>query len=523
MDTALLFRKHTPLSDDHLPWLRGAEEHKWTARRNTSGKGVVSAILVRALINTLDGNALEAHHSSSAHHVRMIVRSRSRPDNAAECWLDWSSNRCGLPYGEGTRVTYHLGMLTIIEALAGPDTAQDFWQTYMELLGAFRQYGRSEKIKEPLCRAADELYYFLRYGAENPDASHTRLEALQISPQRPTPDTAEMISMNINPLTDPDALRTLLSCGDAQERSGLPSAKEPAMPGGFVGWQAAALAKALESGDNILLAGPTGSGKTFALQHVVQQLDFFLVTIEGKEGLTDLDFIGAILPQEDGTRKWVDGPLLRAMHQARLEPVLLFVDEVNRIPRVHLNILLGLMNPKSGQACQQMGIETQGISPFYLVEAPMTSEIVACPTHHLRIVAAGNFGRLYQVYDLDPAIRRRFDTVIEFDYLEYHDELALVRGEATRLETATIEALVKLAQETRRLLANGELPGCIDTASLLNWAKKCERSGANSLETIMQEAKLTWADTVCGRDHTGRVNQGAFKALEDYLSSLAIL
>ena len=25
------------------------------------------------------------------------------------------------------------------------------------------------------------------------------------------------------------------------------------------------------------------------------------------------------------------------------------------------------------------------------------------------------------------------------------------------------------------------------------------------------------------RDHTGRVNQGAFKALEDYLSSLAIL
>ena len=117
-----------------------------------------------------------------------------------------------------------------------------------------------------------------------------------------------------------------------------------------------------------------------------------------------------------------------------------------------------------------------GEGPFYIVEAPMTSEIVACPAAHLRIVAAGNFGRAYQVYDLDPAVRRRFDTVIEFDYLEYRDELALVRREAPDLGARAAEALVKLAQETRRLLANGEMPGCVDTASLLNWAKKCERS-----------------------------------------------
>jgi len=50
MDTVLLFRKRTPLTEDGLPWLRGAEEHPWTARRNASGKGVVSAILVRALL-----------------------------------------------------------------------------------------------------------------------------------------------------------------------------------------------------------------------------------------------------------------------------------------------------------------------------------------------------------------------------------------------------------------------------------------------------------------------------------------
>ena len=523
MDTALLFRKHTPLTDDHLPWLRGAEEHAWTARRNASGKGVVSAILVRSLLSALDSSVLEAHRSRSANHVRAIVRSHAKPDAAAECWLDWSSNRCGVPHGEDTKVTYHLGVLAIVQSLADPNLAQDFWQSYTGLLGTFRQYGRSEEIKEPLCRAADELYYFLRYGSDNPEPSHSRLEALQIGPQRPTPDSAEMFPMNVSPLTDPDALRTLLGSAPAQEGSVPHTAEEPVLPGGFVGWQATALAKALASGDNILLAGPTGSGKTLALHQVVQTMDAFLVTIEGKEGLTDLDFIGAILPQEDGTRKWVDGPLLRAMRQARLEPVLLFLDEVNRIPRVHLNILLGIMNPKSGQTCRQMGMDTRGEGPFYMVETPMTSEIITCPAEHLRIVAAGNFGRAYQVYDLDPAVRRRFDTVIEFDYLEYQDELALVRGEATHLEASTIEALVKLAQESRRLQSNGEMPGCVDTASLLNWAKKCERSTARTLDSIMQAAKLTWADTVCGRDHTGRINQGSFKALEDYLSSLAIL
>ena len=70
------------------------------------------------------------------------------------------------------------------------------------------------------------------------------------------------------------------------------------------------------------------------------------------------------------------------------------------------------------------------------------------------------------------------------------------------------------------------MPGCVDTASLLNWAKKCVRSccrsfASISLSSIMQPAKLTWADTVCGRDHTGRVNQGAFKALEDYVLAVA--
>ena len=36
MDTYLLFSKKTHLNEDGLPWLKGAETHTFTAKRNTS-------------------------------------------------------------------------------------------------------------------------------------------------------------------------------------------------------------------------------------------------------------------------------------------------------------------------------------------------------------------------------------------------------------------------------------------------------------------------------------------------------
>lgn len=415
-------------------------------------------------------------------------------------------------------------MLAIVQALANPRSAQDFWTAYVPLLSAFKQYNLSEEIKPALCLAADELYYWLRYANGAPEAANCRLESLQIGSGRTNPDATAMFHVNIDPLTNPDALRKLLDVPLAAAASPAAATNsEIPLAGGFVGWQTQTLGEALRNGENVLLAGPTGTGKTYALFQVVNSSLAQLVSVEGKEGLTDLDFIGAILPKQDGSRGWVDGPLLRALRIAETNPVLLFLDEINRIPRVHLNLLLGLMNPKSEATCRQMGLKVSGQTCFYVLEVPMTSEIVACPVAHLRIVAAGNFGRAYQVYELDPAVRRRFDTVIEFDYLDYPNEMALVRRETPGLDTRAAEVLVKVAQETRRLLGNGELPGCVDTASLLNWARKCQSNLVCSQETIMKAAKLTWADTVCGRDHTGRVNQGSFKALEDYVASLAIL
>ncbi len=358
----------------------------------------------------------------------------------------------------------------------------------------------------------------LRYHDLEPHAANCRLQALQIGSNNEScrSNGENLEPVDLSPLTNPTSLGRLLHPDEAAPAEVIP------VEAGFIGWQARALTQALACGENVLLAGPTGTGKTFAAQQAVLGLGAELVVVEGKEGLVDLDFLGAILPQEDGSRRWVDGPLLRALRLAQADRVVLFLDEVNRIPRQHANLLLGLMNLKRGEVCRAEGLPVIGDGPFYAIEVPMTSEAVCCPSAHLRIVAAGNFGRAYAVYDLDPAVRRRFDTLIEFDYLLYDQELALLRRE-TGLDGKLVEALVKVAHETRRLMENGELPGCIDTASLINWGRKCLRSQTATVAQVMAQARLTWADLVCGREHTGRVNPGNFQAIQDYLTSLGLL
>jgi len=522
MDVYLLFRKKSPLTEEGLPWLCGAYKHEFAARRNASGHGVVSAVLVRSLMACLDGAVQEAVANPGG-DIAARVRSASAPSSSAVC--AWKGGAFYIPHGEPGKITYHAGTLAILGGLQRPAQAADFWEAYQVLQADYLLYGKAVGIRESLCRACDELYYFMRYADLDPQPENDRLSKTEIAANLRIDIPPGAAPLDLAPLTDPAALQRLRGQPPAAAKPApapLETADLDGAKDGFVGWQMAALAEALAAGEHVLLAGPTGSGKTVCFQQVANGLSAAVVAIEGKEGLTDLDFLGAILPQADNSRRWVDGPLLRALRQAASEPVLLFLDEINRIPRRHVNLLLTLLNPKPGEFCRRMGIAAVEDEPYYVIEVPMTSEVAACPVRNLRLVAAGNFGRAYAVYDLDPALRRRFDTVLEFDYLETAQELALVQRRAGVGGKVAL-ALTQVAQETRRLMGNGELPGCIDTASLLNWAAKCQRMGVRSVEGVMQAAGLVWADTVCGRDHQGRVNSGNFKAIQDYLVSLALL
>ncbi len=515
--STLLFRSSRAI--DGIEWLRGKEEHKWPARRNTTGRAAVSAILARALVQAVGGQIIEASCDSGLYYARVL--SRSSPGKDRACGMEERGKELvlSIPHGAPNKVTYHLGVLGLVSALAAPASAADLVEAYQQLLDVMLADGPlTEACKPAFCRAADELYYWIRYGTQPAEDPHDRLKNAQIFNNKDMPPRKGFVVLNHDIFYDAVALRKHVE--GAVDIDGAAAEAAGDVYGNFVGWQAQALESSLAVGENVLLAGPTGTGKTFALLEVTRLNKMYeLVIVEGKEGLIDLDFIGAIIPTDDDQRVWVDGPVLRAMRNAALCPVILFIDEITRVQRHQINMLLGLMNPKSREICEQMGLVIEDDGPFYVLEVPMTSEIVWCPAAHLRIVGAGNFGRAYAVYDLDPAVRRRFDTVLEFNYLSHNQEVELILRECD-IPLLVAEIITKVANETRRMMANGELPGCVDTASLLNWARKCARSGAKTAHDVMWQAQMTWADLVCGREHTGEVNHGNFNALADYMAAL---
>jgi MoxR-like ATPase len=308
-----------------------------------------------------------------------------------------------------------------------------------------------------------------------------------------------------------------------------------APPGGgaaslFKGWQYPVVVEAMGRGRHLLFVGPTGSGKTFCFQEAVRLTNQPCELVEGYEGLEDLDFVGAIVPQpprleEVGgnlvvipeSKCWVDGPVARAMRRALIEQrrVYLFVDELNRIQTRKLAVLTGLLNPIPAAVLRAAGVAPAvDAAEYYVLPIHLTGERIAVPVDWFAVAGACNMGRQYAVNDLDPALLSRLTLKLEFAYLGEADEVALV-VERTGRPLAMAQVMVRTAAETRRLCGLGELPGEVDTRVLLDWAR--EARGAD-LDALWQAAAITWLAGVAGRDLRGQVLDGNAQAIRDILA-----
>lgn len=584
MDANVLFRKKSPMSDaaDNMPWLDCGMSYTVRAKRNPTPTARPSAILVRALKAALTGMVVDIAHKDNQ-FVLVQVKSTSEKGRVHPTWAETSGSNIlhYMPHGGGDRVTYHFGLLHIAMALlAGPTAAADFWLAYEDLQGAFVRGGRElkEDMRQRLVLAADELYYWCML-AKGPDTAnrfpsfvlmdsmavtapvHSGLslldEEILTSPAR----LADwMRGAGAPPPIEPEAPPTTETTPTRSPWKAVPAVEvkteeikriiestewaktlvDPEIPGKikapkpkpapapapppreFIGWQADELLTALRQGYNALLTGPQGTGKTRCVNMTAKMAGASVVLIEGKDGLTDLDIIGGYVKNATGLA-WKDGPLVRAMKMAAAgKLVLLFIDEINRIRSEYLNLLMGAMNPKSGDDLRAMGEPVEGPGPFYSLEIPGESVTVWCPVAFLRYVGAGNFGAGFAVYSVDHALRSRFAVCLDFDYLAADDEVKLV-VERCGLDLKVASALVWVAQNTRQMRVAKSLQGSIDTRALLAWGNVCRDKKAATLKAIFDAGKITWADLAVGRDELGRMRQDKFQALYDAAKVKALL
>jgi len=527
---------------DGLPWASGGDTHAFLAKRNITGKANLSAMLAKAIYMAANGNIEEITMAGDGQRVCIKARSATSPEVRDSSWeqlgADGSAN-LGIPKYED-HLNYHFGLLFIALALAKPRDGRSlnpFLRAYKEVLEALvksKGVWSEPMLKEPLYRATDELYYWIRYQWEKAEEAHDLLT-------RMTPFNSEVtevrrlssdLRVNSQALSNLPVLEEILKTGDPLERVDIPEPLKPIDPVGaavvdplypasravrFIGPQVDLIKNAVLGGFNCLLMGPTGTGKTTAVEEAILQMETHtLVRIDGHESLEDIDMIGAMMPVPGAGYQWIDGPLTQAVKWAQTAPVVVFIDEFNRIQPEQRNLFIPFLNPTRADVCRSMGLSVSGEGEYYLLRLLAINQVVWCPKEHLTVIAAGNFGEGYQVYKIEPALRRRFHTPIQFEYLAGKPLESRIMREFPDIPSKVVHAMVEIADHVRTMCQTRELRAPIDTGSMLIWAAKVQQARATKLGGLMDQAWLTWADIVCGLDPLGMINLEPFYSIADW-------
>ena len=193
----------------------------------------------------------------------------------------------------------------------------------------------------------------------------------------------------------------------------------------------------LESGLNILLDGPQGSGKTVMARAIAETLGMRFVFFNCSAVIESTDFMATIQVRagEGGVpvTDFVQTELRRAILSAEEEPAhrtLVFLDELNRCPESARNTLMPALD-----------------STRKLFD-PVTNTFLDIPDN-VQFVAAVNRGAAFTgTFAIDAAQLDRF-APLQVDYLPKEEEIKLLHRRHPEVSKSHLRKIVDLANEIR--------------------------------------------------------------------------
>jgi cobaltochelatase CobS len=223
----------------------------------------------------------------------------------------------------------------------------------------------------------------------------------------------------------------------------------------------AELAYAVKYRQNCLLVGDAGVGKSSLVEQVAAHVNQPLrrVNCHGESDTTL--FVGRDRPTEcNGVRKLVYEPGILA--EAMTEGFWLLLDELDAALQPVLFVLQQVLED-GGKLMLEDGQGTVVTKhPDFRLFA--TANTVGIASRN-RLLYSGTMGRLNE------ATLDRFAVVSHVEPMDPKMEVALITSKVPDLQPAFIEALVKIANETRAQLKQEQLSCTFSTRRLLQWAQ----------------------------------------------------
>ena len=231
-------------------------------------------------------------------------------------------------------------------------------------------------------------------------------------------------------------------------------------------------------GNNVLVQGPTGSGKSSLIEQFASRIEWPLWRY-GCHGRSEYgELIGQITVQTDGSTKFLYGPLPQAM----INGGVLLMDEFNFLPPS----VAGAMNTV--------------LDGGSLLIAE-TGELIE-PHPEFRIAATGNaidngadVAAYRGIQKMNMAMLQRF-LVTRVDYMDHMEEAIVLNKACPQLPSSAIESLVLSAEDVRKATVNGDIETAMSTRTLVRVAKILEARLPVAVNDPINELKLALGITL---------------------------
>ena len=165
---------------------------------------------------------------------------------------------------------------------------------------------------------------------------------------------------------------------------------------------------------HLLIQGEKGGGKTYMVDKLIKENKYAVEFIGGHEAIEAIDFLGYYIKTETGSLVWKDGGLTSAFRRAKNgEKVVLFIDEMLRVPKRELNILVAALTPDSDGNFNLRTSRAVDVTVGDDGYGIANEEVISIQSSSLWAIGTTNAGAGYSVDTIDEALADRFRTIIK--------------------------------------------------------------------------------------------------------------